>query len=354
MDPTQTSAYHVWKTFSPRPATTKGMQEKNCSTTVVEAFRRPCIPCPLKPQRMKFMTYFCKITPISKLCLSAYLPSNLSNKNLKSRYRHTMQGTSHFMSWHMKALQLKVMGPNLAASIMPTLYMGNLVMRWKGGSTRGYPKTYKRHLRGPWTLNQGSSPSSAYIPGKSMRSTTLMSAATIKSSRSMRLNMSETQGKNYDPNYQKNKNNYNTNPNITYNKNSSNNGNNTTNGNFRNNNKGDYTELPSNIEVTLKGPVNQDQLAKIKEILKNPRIYRDKLPKNQYPASGEYAKSFNKFHPKKVEVNKVTVDDVMRYGMYLKKSEPEMAEAIDIYKALGDDTYYGPEEQATDPQEEDQ
>ena len=97
------------------------------------------------------------------------------------------------MSWHMKALPLKVMGPKLAASITPTLYIGNLVMRWKGGSTRGYPKTYKRHLRGPWTLNPGSSLSSTYIPGKSTRSTTLTSAATIKNSRSMRLNMSETQ-----------------------------------------------------------------------------------------------------------------------------------------------------------------
>ena len=94
--------------------------------------------------------------------------------------------------------------------------------------------------------------------------------------------------------------------------------------------------------MTLKGLVNQDQLAKIKEILKNPRIYKDKLPKNQYPASGEYAKSFNKFHPKKVEVNEATVVDVICYGMHLKKSEPEMAEAIDIYKA------------ADPPQQEDQ
>ena len=160
------------------------MQEKNCSTTVVEAFRRHCIPSPLKPQRIKFAIYFCKINPISKPHLSAYLPSNLSNKNPKSCYTHTMQGTTHSMSWHMKALPLKVMGPKLAASIMPTLYMGNLVMRWKGGSTRGYPKTYRRHLTGPWTLNPGSSPSSAYIPGKS---TTLTSAETIKSSRSLRL-----------------------------------------------------------------------------------------------------------------------------------------------------------------------
>ena len=44
--------------------------------------------------------------------------------------------------------------------------------------------------------------------------------------------------------------------------------------------------------MTLKGPVNQDQLVKIKEILKNPQIYKDKVQKNQYPALGEYAKSF--------------------------------------------------------------
>ena len=193
MDPTQTSAYHGWRRSLPWSVTTKGMQENNCSTTVVGVFRRPCIPCPLKPQRMKFRIYFCKITPISKPNLSAYPLFNQSNKNPRSHYRHTMQGISCSLSWHMKALPLKVMGPKLAASIMPTLYMGNLVTRWKGGSTRGYLKTCKRHLRGQWTLNPESSPSSAYIPGKSMRPTTSTSAVTINSSRSMRLNMSEIQ-----------------------------------------------------------------------------------------------------------------------------------------------------------------
>ena len=67
---------HGWRRSLPWPITTKGMQEKNCSTTVVEAFRRPCIPCPLKPWRTKFMIYFCEITPTSKLCLSTYLPFN--------------------------------------------------------------------------------------------------------------------------------------------------------------------------------------------------------------------------------------------------------------------------------------
>ena len=139
MDPTQTSACHGWKRFLPWPATTEEIQEKKCSTTVVEVFKRPCIPCPLKLWGTKFVTYFCKITPISKLLLSTYLLFNRSNKNLKSCYRHTMQGTSHSMSWHTKALPLKVMGPKLAASIMPTLYMGNLVTRWKQGSTSGLP-----------------------------------------------------------------------------------------------------------------------------------------------------------------------------------------------------------------------
>ena len=163
-------------------------------------------------------------------------------------------------------------------------------------------------------------------------------------------------GKNYNPNYQKNKNNQNNSSISTFNKNnnsnnSSNNG--TTSGNFRN--KGDYTEIPSNVEVTLKGPVNQDQLMKIKEILKNPQIYKDKVQKNQYPASGEYTKSFNKFCPKKVEINEATVDDAICFGMHLMRSELEIAEAMDIYKTLGDDTYYGLEEQSADPpQHEDQ
>ena len=190
-DPTLTSAYHGWRRYSPWHTTIRGMLEKNCSITVVEAFRRHCIPCPQKPQRMKFLTYCCKIILISKLHLSIYLLFNLSNRDLKSCYRPTMQDTSPTMSWHTKALPLEAMGPRLAASTMPTLYMENL-MRWKGGSTRGYPKTYRRHSRQPWTLNPGSLPSSAYIPGRSMRSTTLMSVVTIRNLRSVRLNMSET------------------------------------------------------------------------------------------------------------------------------------------------------------------
>ena len=79
------------------------------------------------------------------------------------------------------------------------------------------------------------------------------------------------------------------------------------------------------------------------------------MQKNQYPVSGEYAKSFNKLYPKKVEINEATVDDAIRFSMHLKRSEPEIAEAMDIYKALSNDTYYRLEEQSADPpQQEDQ
>ena len=55
--------------------------------------------------------------------------------------------------------------------------------------------------------------------------------------------------------------------------------------------------------------------------------------------SGDYIKNFNKFCPTKVEVNEATVDDVAKYGYLIKRSEAEMAEAINIYKTLGDDVF---------------
>ena len=70
--------------------------------------------------------------------------------------------------------------------------------------------------------------------------------------------------------------------------------------------------------------------------------------------TSEYAKSFNKFHPTKVEVNEATVDDVVKYGHLIKRSEAEMAEAIDIYKIPGDDVFYGPQEQSTEHNQEEQ
>ena len=103
----------------------------------------------------------------------------------------------------------------------------------------------------------------------------------------------------------------------------------------------------------MNGPVSKEQLYKIQEVLRHPSQYRDRLKPEDQPATSEYAKSFNKFYPKKVEVNEATVEEAIKFGQYLKRSEEDIAEAIDIYKSLGNDTFYGPEEESTaEPQEQ--
>ena len=155
-------------------------------------------------------------------------------------------------------------------------------------------------------------------------------------------------GENYDPNYQnKNKQNFSNN--------SSNSGNNyQSNGNQGNSyTKSNHQDKPVNISVMLKGPVSKEQLYKIQEVLRHPSQYRDRLKPEDQPATGEYTKSFNKFCPKKVEVNEATVEEAIKFGQYLKRSKEDIAKAIDIYKTLGNDTFYGPEEElAADAQEQ--
>ena len=59
------------------------------------------------------------------------------------------------------------------------------------------------------------------------------------------------------------------------------------------------TQKPSNVEVTLNGPINKEKLFKIQEILRNPRIYRDKLPKVQQPVTVSTLKVSINFAPQK-------------------------------------------------------
>ena len=162
-------------------------------------------------------------------------------------------------------------------------------------------------------------------------------------------------GKNYDPNYQnKNKNNSNNNnssstsshPGTGYSKNYNNN-------RMSNNTKSTLQDKPTNVQVTLTGQVNWGQLFKIQEVLRHPSQYRDKLPPNEWPVRGEYTKSFNKFYPKKVEVNQATIDEVVGFGHFMKKSDAEVTEAINLYKALRDNISYGPEDQSTEPPHQD-
>ena len=119
-------------------------------------------------------------------------------------------------------------------------------------------------------------------------------------------------------------------------------------------NKSNQQEKPVNVSVMLHGPVSKEQLYKIQEVLRHPSQYRDRIKPENCPVKGEYVNAFNKFHPKKVEVNEATIGEAIKYGHFLKKSKEDIAEAIDIYKALGNESFYGPEEDPTDQQEQPQ
>ena len=147
-------------------------------------------------------------------------------------------------------------------------------------------------------------------------------------------------GKNYDPNYQQNKTKMN-NHTLTQTTSSHHNTGNPGHGYNKNNQQ----DKPVNVSITLHGPVSKEQLYKIQEVLRHLSQYRDRIKPEDHPAKGEYANAFNKFCPKKVEVNEATVEEAIKYGHFLKKSKEDIAEAIDIYKTLGNETFYGPEEE---------
>ena len=168
-------------------------------------------------------------------------------------------------------------------------------------------------------------------------------------------------GKNYDLNFTQNrlKNNSSTN-------NTSSNYNNNTKPNYKSSNqhnsnnsgyghsKSHQQEKPVIVSVTLHGPVSKDQLYKIQEVLRHPSQYRDRIKPEDRPIKGEYATAFNKFCPKKVEVNEATVKEAIKYSQFLRKSKEDIAEAIYIYKTLGNETFYGPEEDPEDQQDQPQ
>ena len=53
-----------------------------------------------------------------------------------------------------------------------------------------------------------------------------------------------------------------------------------------------------------------------------------------------------------MEVNEATVEEAIKYGHFLKRSKEDIAEAIDIYKTLGNKTFYSPEEENPVDQQE--
>ena len=160
-------------------------------------------------------------------------------------------------------------------------------------------------------------------------------------------------GKNYNPNYQQNR----TKPTNNMTTNTASSHHNNSNQGYRssshhnNNNQGygynktNQQEKPVNVSVTLHGPVSKEQLYKIQEVLQHLSQYRDRIKPEDRPVKGEYTNAFNKFCSKKVEVNEATVEEAIKYGHFLKRSEEDIAEAIDIYKTLGNETFYSPEEE---------
>ena len=117
-------------------------------------------------------------------------------------------------------------------------------------------------------------------------------------------------------------------------------------------NKTNQQEKLVNVSVTLHGLVSKEQLYKIQEVLQHPSQYRDRIKPEDCPVKGEYANAFNKFHPKKVEANEATVGEAIKYGHFLKRSEEDITEAIDIYKTLSNETFYDPEEEDPADQQE--
>ena len=114
-------------------------------------------------------------------------------------------------------------------------------------------------------------------------------------------------------------------------------------------------DKPTNVTVMLTGPVIKEQLYKIQEVLRHPAQYRDRLTPEDRPATRPYASTFNKFRPKKVEVNEAILEEAVQYGQYLKRSENDITKAINIFRTLGDDASYGPEELPdVEPQEEEE
>ena len=102
-------------------------------------------------------TFCCIIILILKHPDNVCLLSNLFNRNLMKLCRPTTPNMSHTTSWHTQASPLTIMLQRSAASTTPTLCMGNLVMRWRGGSTRNYQTTFRQPSKELSILNQESS-----------------------------------------------------------------------------------------------------------------------------------------------------------------------------------------------------
>ena len=290
--------------------------EKSCYSTVAPVYPRPSTHYLKELQTNKLKTQYYKTIPTLELFHNAPMHTSSYTRSLMMLYRHTTQDTHRTGRFNQDPPENLYTTFEKVANFEPRIITKQSINEKKVHDINHIDVTpcqdeieiNEAHIRNP-----------------------------------------NYKGKNYDPNYQQNKNKQN------FSNNSSNPGNNYQNNRHQGNNyiKSNHQEKPVNVSVTLNGPVSKEQLYKIQKVLRHPSQYQDRLKPEDRPATGEYAKSFNKFHLKKVEVNEATVEEAIKFSQYLKRSEEDIAEAIDIYKSLGKNTFYRPEEEPmAEPQEQ--
>ena len=125
-------------------------------------------------------------------------------------------------------------------------------------------------------------------------------------------------GKNYDPNYQQNRYKQNTNTNINPTGNNYRNSNNQRNSfskpNAQNNNSSNQgntskttnlQDKPTNVTVTLTGPVSKEQLYKIQEVLRHLSQYQGRLKPEDRPATRPMPAHSTSFDQRKLKSMKL-------------------------------------------------
>ena len=302
--------------------------EKNCYSTVAPVYPRPSMHYLKELQTNISRTQFYATNLTSELFHNAPMLTNSYTRSLTKLYKHTTQDTHHT---HLPYPELEIdnlLGRMHCIHYTSSLY-GKLGDEMTGRFNQDLPESLHTKFEKavnfePRIITKQSINERKVHDINHIDVTSCQDEIEINEVHSRNPNY---KGKNYNPNYHQNRNKQN------FSNNSSNPGNNyQSKGNQGNSySKSNYQEKSVNISGTLNGPVSKEQLYKIQEVLRHPLQYQDRLKPEDRQATGEYAKSFNKICPKKVEVNEATVEEAIKFGQYLKRSKEDIPKAIDIY-----------------------
>ena len=304
--------------------------EKSCYSTVAPVYPRPSAHYLKGLQTNKLKIQYYKTIPTLKLFHNAPMHTNSYTRNLMKLYRHTTPGTHCTSILPTPTGNCNPLSRMYCIHYASSLY-GKLSDEMTGKFNQDLPENLHTAFQKavnfePYIITKQSINERKVHDINHIDVTPCQDEIEINEAHIWNPNC---KGKNYDPNYQQNKNkqnfnNISSNPETKY----QNNGNQ---GQGNHYTKSNHQEKPVNVSVTLNGPVSKEQLYKIQEVLRHPSQYRDRLKPEDQPATDEYTKSFNKFHPKKVEVNEATIEEAIKFGQYLKRSKEDIAKVIDIY-----------------------